>query len=269
MGWSEEEFLVWSACLCFGGALWLFWLVDVALRRARCGGAARERLITLAGPFLCAGLLWALLQRFAASDVRDNILYLTFYEVVGGAWLILGLYLLPFVGFSARDEVIERRNRAAAVAIVGFQLGLTLCFAGGNIGEGPGWQVVVFSAGLSTAAFFLLWSFLDRATGLADTVTIDRDLAAGIRLVGFFAGAGLILGRAVAGNWHSYSGTLADFVLKGWPVVPLWLLAVAVERKLSPSPAEPVRRVMQDGVLPALLYAGAGGLSVLLAGPWT
>jgi hypothetical protein len=42
-------------------------------------------------------------------------------------------------------QPLEHGNPAA-----GAILGLTLAFARGNIGNGPGWWVVVFSAGMST-----------------------------------------------------------------------------------------------------------------------
>ena len=38
-------------------------------------------------------------------------------------------------------------TRAAVPAVVGALVGVTFCYAGGNIGDGPGWWVVVFSAG--------------------------------------------------------------------------------------------------------------------------
>ena len=39
-----------------------------------------------------------------------------------------------FCGLSVRDDAIERQNIAASCGISGALIGVTLCFAGGNIG---------------------------------------------------------------------------------------------------------------------------------------
>mgnify|MGYP006204508805 CR=1 FL=1 len=97
-------------------------------------------------------------------------------------------------------EMAERGNAAAAYAGAGAVVAIALCFAGGNIGDGPGWWVVVFSAALSTGVFYLLWLFFEGQASISDAITIDRDPAVALRIAGFFVGSGLILGRAVAGG---------------------------------------------------------------------
>jgi hypothetical protein len=44
----------------------------------------------------------------------------------------------------------------------------------------------------------------------------ERDLASGLRLCGLLVANGLILGRAVAGNWHSEAATIHDLIHDGW-----------------------------------------------------
>jgi len=229
----------------------------------------RHRVPLFLAPLASAVLLFAVLKTAASFDVRDSPLYLAFYMAMGIAWLGVGSRLLAPFGLSARDDVVERSNPAAARAIGGALIGVTLCFAGGNIGDGPGWWVVVFCAALSTAALFFLWYLLDKATGLSDTVTLDRDLAAGTRLAGFFTAAGLILGRAVAGDWISAGGTVADFCTDGWPVLLLWVVAVAVERRLRPAPGRPLLPVASHGWAPALVYLAIAGLALVQVGWWS
>src|SRR4051812_13339427 len=84
------------------------------------------------------------------------------------------------------------------------------CHAGANIGNGPGWWVVIFSAALATGSLLVLWIALADLTPVADAVAIDRDPAAGIRLGGWLAASGLVLGRAVAGDWESAWQTVAE-----------------------------------------------------------
>ncbi|HEX7181105.1 MAG TPA: hypothetical protein VF756_04630 [Thermoanaerobaculia bacterium] len=265
---SEGEVFVLIGCAIVGFVIWLGWLIRIVSVSRRHSRFA-DRWLLLAAPLLCAALLYGVLRRFASFDVREDPVFLFFYMVMGAAWVGLAAQFLSLFGVSVRDDVLERGNRAAAVAIAGALMGITFCFAGGNIGDGPGWWVVVFCAALSTGTLLLLWIFLDRTTGLADTVTIDRDPAAGLRLAGFFLGAGLILGRSVAGDWESGAATVRDFVITGWPALALWLVAVWLEPRLRPSPEEAHRPLLSHGLLPALLYAGGGYLAAMQAGPWT
>lgn len=265
---SDDEVPIMFVSVAVGAILWIHWLWQTAVPARRCS-RFQHRWPLLLYPALCAAALWVVLRRFSSFDVRDDMAYLSFYMAMGAAWVGLGARLLPAVGLSARDDVIERANGAAAQAIGGALLGLTFCFAGGNIGDGPGWWVVVFSALLSTAAFFLLWVLLDRFTHLADTVTIDRDPAAGLRLAGYFAGSGLILGRAVAGDWVSVAATVSDFARFGWPVLLLWGLAVLLERSLRPRPERHTSPVLTHGLGPLVLYLGLAAFFTAKAGWWS
>ena len=195
---SGDEIVVFLATVILSLVFWIPW----TLENLRVGHHRAGRGWLNAAPLASGAALCAVLLGFASYDVQDDPVYVVFYMSMGAAWVGLAVrVVLPYLGLSARDDVLERGNVAAAYAMGGAVLGLTLCFAGGNIGDGPGWWVVVFSALLSTGAFFISWFFLDKLTRLADVVTIDRDPAAGLRLAAFFAGSGLILGRAVAGNW--------------------------------------------------------------------
>jgi uncharacterized membrane protein YjfL (UPF0719 family) len=264
---SEDEIFVLVICLGLAASFWILWFRDVLAVALRSSGF-RERWLLGVAPFAGGALLFWILRRYAASDVRDSGFYLFFYMAMGAAWVGVAARLLPFFGMGARDDVIERGNRAAALAITGALLGITLCFAGGNIGDGPGWWVVVFCGILSTGALLVFWSFLDRLTGLADAITIDRDRAAGVRAAGFFLAAGLILGRAVAGDWEGAAPAMLDFVRHGWPVAVLLAAAALLERRLRPSPETLDRPVLTHGVLPSLVYLSLGAAAVEMAGSW-
>jgi len=200
-----------------------------------------SRLIYITGPIVCLTLLYLVLRRWSADDVRNSETYLTLYMLAGAAWVGLGAHLFKFLGISPRDDAVERQNLAAAFATAGALAGITFCFAGANIGNGPGWWVVIFSAGLSTGVFFLLWALVEKFTGVSESVTVERNGGSGLRLGGFLVGAGLILGRAVAGDWVSAEATIRDFALVVWPVLPLTWAAAIIER-ISPldasAPAE-------------------------------
>ena len=214
-------------------------------------------------PVACAGILFSVLRTASSFDVRDSSTYTFFYMLMGLAWIGLTVRVSAFMGISARDDVIERRNGAASVAIAGAMLGVTFAFAGGNVGDGPGWWVVVFAAGLATVTLFVLWWALDVLTHVGDAITIDRDDATALRLAGFLVAAGVILGHAVAGNWVSSVDTVRDFYLAGWPVLLLFGFAILVERSFRVSPQRPRPAVLAYGFFPAIAYVIAA-VSIVL-----
>jgi uncharacterized membrane protein YjfL (UPF0719 family) len=121
--------------------------------------------------------------------VRDDLFYLGFYLLLGAAWVGGATFFFSLMGVSARDDVVERRNLSASWAICGALVGTTLCFAGANVGSGPGVHVVLLCALLTTAAFFLLWLSLELLVdpSPSDSITIERNPGAGIRLGGYLA----------------------------------------------------------------------------------
>jgi hypothetical protein len=248
------------AVVCWGG-----WYISPALVRRMGRPGAGRRLLQLA-PLVAAGLLWVVLRNASSFDVRDDPRYLTFYLVLGAAWVGLWIRWVALTGVSTRDDVVERANGSAAIVVAGAMLAITLCYAGGNIGSGPGWWVVVFSAALATVALFAAWILLELASGVSDVVTVDRDPAAGLRLAAFLIGSGLILGRAAAGDWESAEATVRDFGIAAWPVVILMVAAVVVERAARPTAESPRRPLLVYGLVPALLYAGAAVYQVMRLG---
>ena len=256
---SEDEVFVLIGCSIVSLLTWLPWLWHAAFTARRCS-RFDDRWGLYFFPLVCLAVLVAVLRLYSSQDVQTDPKYIALYLIMGAAWVGFASRFLGFFGLSARDDVIERANPAAAYAIGGALLGITLCFAGGNIGNGPGWWVVVFSAVLSTLAFFILWALLHRFTGLADAVTIDRDPASGLRLAGWFIGSGLILGRAVAGDWVSMQATVVDFVWTAWPVVLLWAAAVLMERTFRPTQERPLPSPLTHGLAPLAAYVALGGV---------
>jgi uncharacterized membrane protein YjfL (UPF0719 family) len=226
------------------------------------------RVLGYVTPLLCAVILFGVLRRWASDDVRHDSTYLLFYMVFGFGWLGLMNRMLPYLGLLSRDDVLERGNLAAALAVSGALTGLTLAFAGGNIGNGRGWWVVLFCAVLATGTLFVLWIIANSFSRVEEAITIDRDVAAGWRTLGFFIGNGLILGRAVAGDWHSTGETLVYFVRASWMALVLTIGSIVVDRYCLPTPEMPVRNSVLFGFLPGLGYLAAGMVTVKLEGAW-
>ena len=260
--YSPDEGFALIAGTIIGVASWSTWYYRLAAvgNRVRVQG---QRWPLAFAPPVCALIIYWVLKRWSAEDVRNDPAYMLFYMVIGLAWVGLFRIFLPLYGLSPRDDVLERGNNAAGWAIVGALIGSACCFAGGNVGNGPGWWVVLFSGLLSTGALILLWCVLHMATGLHEKVTIERDLSAGLRAAGFFVGAGIILGRAVAGDWVSAAATTADFARMAWPALVLTGVAAVVERVSPQNLMSSAVAAFFWGLIPAFTYAVAGGFVML------
>jgi uncharacterized membrane protein YjfL (UPF0719 family) len=261
---SGDEVVVTVVALLLGPVAWVIWLF-------RMSGAQRVRqhatLDLLAGAVaISAILIFAILRTAASFDVVDDPRYQIMYLVLGLAWLRVAQSGFAFAGISARDDVVERGNRAAAVALAGALIGTALCYSGGNIGDGPGWWVVVFCAALATGTFMLAWLLLTTFTSIADAVAIDRDRAAGLRLGAFLIALGLVLGRGVAGDWHSGPETITDFGAALPAAAVILGTAIGVERSVGLSPERPHGPAISAGVVPAVFYLALAATGVRLLG---
>jgi uncharacterized membrane protein YjfL (UPF0719 family) len=255
LAYSPDETMVVVLSLVLTLLSWAWWYSDLHAVSALRSTPDVRHVLSLA-PVAALLVVLAVLKTAASFDVRDSGPYLFQYAAMGAAWIGVGARSFRWLGLSPRDDVAERGNAAAAVALAGACLGLALCYAGGNIGDGPGWWVVVFASGIATAGFLVAWGLLEKLAHPSDGITIDRDLAAGLRFAGFAVGEGLVLGRAAAGDWISAEDTLGDFALLGWPALLLLALAVLLERALVPSAEQPRRSPFACGLLPGALLLG-------------
>ena len=198
---------------------------------------------------------WVLLG-WSASDVREDRGELTFYLASSLAAIAASQALFAFLGVSLRDDVIERRNRGALFAFAGLTIGASCCIAGANAGNGPGAEVVLLCAVVSTGTLLLLWSLLAGLADAAEAITVERDSGAGMRAGGFLAGSGAVCGAAVAGDWVSLGATLRDFVRFIWPLLAVASLVTLCERTLN-------RRALARRLSTEMSTSLAAGLAML------
>jgi uncharacterized membrane protein YjfL (UPF0719 family) len=263
---SEDETVILIICGVIALSTWGAWF-RCCCRVSHYLRLPRIRIALAAAPLVTIAILFGVLRIYADQDVRDSAIYLLFYSTMGAAWVGFFRLFLPVVGINPIDDGLHRRNPAAAIASVGMLFGLMACFAGANIGDGPGWWVVLFSALLPTVTLFLLWLILNAITRIAETITIDRNTAGAWRAAGFWVGSGTVLGRAAAGDWVSTNETLRDFIVVGWPVLILFGAGVLLELLLRPSPTHRQTSPFIFGMLPGGLYVGLGIL-VAVAMDW-
>lgn len=261
---SEDEILVAIVSSVIALILWGQWFYS-CVSIEDFGRNRSLRYLALAAPCCAIALLFFMLRIYASADVRNDPAYLIMYTMMGAAWLAGLIPGAGFLGLSFRDDWLERGNSAAAAAGTGGLIGGIFAFAGANIGDGPGWWVVLFCALLATSAFFLCWWAYESLSDTIERIVLERELGTGIRLGGFLVTAGVMAGRAVAGDWKGMEPAIWDFVYLAWPLLPYTLGAGLVES----SQRQSVRAASTSYSLCWLAFhLGLAILYLYWAGPW-
>lgn len=195
----------------------------------------RWRIALLAALALSIAAILFVLENWASFDVVDDPFYIVGYLALGVVWISLSAKVLHgFADIRFRQDVRDRNNFAAAIAIGGLLLGSAIAYGGGNIGDGPGFHVVIFSALVSTATVYSSVWVLALVSDAEERVSVDHDVGAAVRFAALAIAAGLVAGRAAAGNWVDTESTLVDFTQVAWPIAFLVAASVVVERRSPP-----------------------------------
>src|SRR5436309_3202200 len=96
--------------------------------------------------FASVALIGGALRNWGAAEVRGHGGEVFFLTLLGVIWLIVSAHLFPWFGLCIADDVIERRNLAALLALSGATLAIATIYAAGNLGEGPSYWGNIFSA---------------------------------------------------------------------------------------------------------------------------
>jgi len=224
----------------------------------------RARFSKITFAFLPAAALMIIaytLKESASFDVEG--IYILLYILFGIAWIGLGMRcIFTCFDLSWQDDALHGSNAAAAAALTGGFLGMTLIYSGANIGDGPGWWCVLFAGGLGTAAWFLAGYLLHLLSDVFERITIERNIGCGIRIGFYFAASGILLGRASAGDWTSFSQTVVEF-MDGWPLLLLLILVILVERYYIYKEKKGHNGAISGSVFWGLLYLGIAVITVL------
>jgi len=260
---AELLVLILAAVMTAVAAFQWYWPLVVVWPRGR---AAMGKIVLALLPLVAFFFLYYVLRTWASHDVVDSPPYIAFYLLLGFAWLAVGVFAMRvFFDLLRVDDILLLGNRAALSAFVGGFLGLTAIYAGGNVGDGPGFWCVVWAAGLGTVALITLGLVVNATAGVFERITVERDAGAGFRFGCWLLATGIVLGRAVAGDWFSPFGAVIDLFADGWPALPLALFAVMIERFMRPAPDENVAAGPSPGsILLGALYIGIALAAVLL-----
>lgn len=230
--------------------------------------AGTTQFVLQALPPVGFGIILFTLRVLASFDVVGDFFYLLLYILLGFAWIYAGLGLMMrCFDLSWQDDALHLANRAALFPVVSGFLALTLIYSGANIGDGPGWWCVVFAGGLGVAAWLALGFGIGKLTGVFEQITIDRDRACGLRFGGYLLASGLMLARASAGDWTSLYDTVLEFIVGGWPVLLLALLAFGVEWLFSARKGNSAVPSVVGSAALAALYVAMAVIGVMLLPP--
>jgi hypothetical protein len=262
MAMSGDEVLVLVAAVGVAASCWGVWLV-AAIESVRFGrGAWRIAVLAL---ILAASLVPVFVALVTGADpqVRGGGEYIALFLLIAAA-SVAGVSVAGSVlGLSALDGVVRRRIGATLWAVAGLWLGTGLINAGANVGRGATIYTTVGPLALALATFLVLVAVVSAFTRGFHAVRLDRDGPSGLRLAGLFVAWGLILGRAVAGDYESVGRTVEDFVAYDWPAALLLAAAIPIEWRLRPTVESPVPG-WAAGVYPAAAYLAASAASVVL-----
>lgn len=180
-------------------------------------------------PFVLFIIIYYTLRNLASFDVVNNTLFIIFYIFFGFTWIYLfNKLIFLFYDISWIDDIITNGNYAALSAYVGALLGITLIYAGANIGDGPGFWCVMVAGGIGAILWFILALLINKFTGIIERIVISRDLGSGIRFGGFLLSTGIILARGSGGDWFNFWQTIIDFS-DIWIIIPFAVLYLLIE----------------------------------------
>jgi uncharacterized membrane protein YjfL (UPF0719 family) len=253
---SEDEWVFLAAALvgaAIGAGRWYLTL----LRLSPLNADSKSQVLLNLAPLASLALLMIVLQSLADPVyVAGHLDYTLLFMAGGACWIFGASELFSLMGISTRDDAMRRRNPAAAIAVSGGVAGVTLAYAGSNIGNGPTIWTTLAPAFVATAVLLALWFLLELLGGDYEAITLDHDIAAGIRLAAFLMSAGAILGRAMAGDWFDWDSTFYEFVKLGWPAVLLIPATAMMNRRYAPTPQQPNPETGKYGLTPALVMLG-------------
>lgn len=200
------------------------WLYGQTLRAMLTEGDNPAMGIAVAGYLF--GVIWTItvllgtLSYDLVVDVRNVLIY-------GG----LGIVLLTavalgtcrvFLGMGMQEQ-LAARNVAAAIVVAGVYIATSLTYSGGLVGEGGGFWIMLLFFLLGQLALLGITYAFRWLTHYDDVQEIaSGNIAAAFALAGLLIAVGLIVRRAVAGDYLGFLPSLGSFLLALVVVVVLY-----------------------------------------------
>ena len=236
---SDDELFIAVLAVALALTFWGGWRA-AATRTNPLARPGRRLAAVVAVVFVALGVVAAALLTGADPQVRGSPGLIVLFLAVAAVTLAGAVVAGAALGLLVLDGFVRGRNLAVGWAAAGLVLATGLVNAGASVGRGDTIYTTLGPLAMGLGALLALGAALAAATGRFRAVRLDRDGPAGVRVGGLFVAWGLILGRAVAGDWESARRTWEDFFAYGWPAVVLLAVAVPVEWRLRPTVERPV-----------------------------
>jgi hypothetical protein len=264
---DNDEAFVLTVCSIVAVLAAGWWYITL-WRLKRFARQKRTILLLAFTPIFCTAFLAEILINYSDPLVRAAPEYIILFIAAGVSLLGITAVAMPYwMGISVRDDALERNNGAAAMVACGAMFGVTLTFAGANIGDGPTIWTTLEPAFFALAGLALMWGLHAITSGMPEAVAVDRDPATAIRTTGMQLATALLLGRAVAGDWISQDATIRDFIHMGWPALVLMGAAIVIDR-IQLRRAWVIRRHLRPSIVIAAAYLLIAVVLIeLIAGP--
>jgi len=231
---------------------WWTW-IGVALRTTLLVRPGTRIIALLTSLFASAAIVLATLLTLADPVVREDVGYIILFMAIAALTLTVTTAMAALLGASAINDAIRQPNPVAACVVAGIWLGTAICVSGSNVGRGDTIGTTLGPLVMAVATLLVLWGAFGITTRATYLAIAGRDWGTGLRLFALPIAWGLILGRAVAGDWESTPRTLYDFVVDGWPAGALFGAALLVETFLRPSRGQP-KSPIGTSLLIAIVY---------------
>jgi hypothetical protein len=262
---DEAFFLIIGGIFALIGTI--IWYLRLARVTSIGESGVQRKIVALAPPAALAGLAFVLMTWADPKYVVGHFDYQLLFTAGGLAGLWIVSWITGKLGVDVRDDALERRNVAAAVAVGGALLGAMTIYAACNVGAGPTIWTTIFPAVVATGVWVVLWLIVEIVSRPAEAITIERDLASALRHAAFLIGAGLILGRGMAGDWTSWEGTFGEFRKLAWPAGFVAVVAIVLNLAFRPTPTRPKPSVVACGLIPAAVVLALSLGYVISLGP--
>ncbi|MBS0630522.1 MAG: hypothetical protein JSS11_01305 [Verrucomicrobia bacterium] len=193
----------------------------------------RLRLVTGLIPLAAFSAFAGLFLRYAdASALKDDFWCLAF-PVIGALCLRLTVLLLDGLQLQLPADITGRNNPASLPAFAGALLGVAALNVGSNLGRGDEAYTTLFPLALTSALWVAFAVLLAACTPLLSATVTDRRITASVQLGAVWLTSGLILARAAAGDWVSFSATTLD-LLGAMPALAVLLTSARYIGRLAP-----------------------------------
>jgi len=217
VGFTEEIFVILAALVLLGLARFVQqWLYGQTLRVMLTESDNPAMGIVVAGYLF--GVIWTitvLLGTLSYNNVVMDIRNVLIYGCIGIV-LLTGAALGTCRGFLGMrmQEQLAARNVAAAIVVAGVYIATSLTYSGGLVGEGGGfWIMLLFFLFGQLALLGITYAFR-QLTSYDDVQEIaSGNVAAALALAGLLIAVGLIVRRAIAGDFLGFWPSLGGFLL--------------------------------------------------------